>query len=79
MFVPTADMIRLEIWSLIQTAIVLFLKSRFQRPHEQTRPRKNFIYGPNGEILKSVTINKEDGDPVLSDEGPHRDPPNIGS
>ena len=76
-FLPNAEIIRTAVWSSIELAIVGFMKARFKRPHEQKRTRKNFIYGPDGEILKSVTIENEEDDPTWDDEGPHRDPPHF--
>ena len=76
-FLPNAEIIRTMVWSGIETGIIFFLKSRFKKPHEKRRPRKAFIYGPNGEILRSVTIESEDSDPKWDEEGPHRDPPAV--
>jgi hypothetical protein len=60
LFLPSAEFIREEAFRILVTRILTFMRSRFRRPHERSRPRLVCIYGPDGSILKKVQIDSED-------------------
>jgi len=71
-FLPSSNLVKDAIWTKIGDRITAFMRSRFRKPHEAERPRVTHIYGPRGEILKTVILRSADDDPDWQDGGEDR-------
>ena len=76
-FLPSSNLVKDAIWTKIGDCIAAFMRSRFRKPHEAERPRVTHIYGPHGEILKTVILRSADDNPDWQDGGEDRPLPST--
>jgi hypothetical protein len=63
-FLPTADFVKDQVWGLVLPRVVSFMRKRFSRKHEATRPRVVILYGPDGQPLREIELKSADSEPV---------------
>ncbi len=62
-FLPSAEFVKEQVFALLLPHVVTFMRKRFSRKHEATRPRIVILYGPDGQPLKEIELKTPDGEP----------------
>jgi hypothetical protein len=64
---PNAEFIKETIYTAVLTSAVTFMRKRFRRKHESTRPRKINIWRPDGQLVGTLILTDEDAEPQWSE------------
>jgi hypothetical protein len=77
-FLPSAAFLKDALWERALGAIGKYMQARYRRPHEEARLRRLAIYGPDGQLLKYVTVHEDGGiadEDVPPEDLGYRQPP----
>ncbi len=76
LWLPDAELLKDEVYGAISTAAIAYLhRWRKRRPKERSRPGEvRILYGPNGEVLRRVTMPADDEAVVVSDNEDRTEP-----
>lgn len=64
---PNAEYIKDTIFTAVLTSAAAFMRKRFQRKHESTRPRRIDLWAPDGQLMGTVLLTTADADPEWSE------------
>ena len=67
---PNAEFIKEAAFTGVVAAVTKFMRTRFKRPHEATRPRRISVQVPDGTVVVVVTLESEDHEAVRVDQDP---------
>lgn len=63
---PSADFIKDTIYTAILSSATEFMRKRFKRKHEETRPRRIDVRAPDGRLLMTLTLATAEAQPEVS-------------
>jgi hypothetical protein len=65
---PSADFIKNTVYTALLASVTAFMRKRFRRKHESTRPRSVRVWAPDGRLLGTLTLSSADADPEWSEQ-----------
>jgi hypothetical protein len=63
-FLPSADFLKDQLYTLLTLRILAFMRKRFARPHEGSRPRAVILYDDRGNPLRTIEQKTALGEPI---------------
>jgi hypothetical protein len=63
-FLPSADFFKDQLYTLLTLRILSFMRKRFARPHEGSRPRAVILYDGHGNPLRTIEQKTVLGEPI---------------
>jgi hypothetical protein len=65
---PSADFVKNTVYTALLASVTAFMRKRFGRKHESTRPRSVRVWAPDGRLLGTLTLSSADADPEWSEQ-----------